>query len=291
MTTKISVIVPTVGRIQEVRRLLDSLTSQKFQNFEVIIVDQNKDNNLDSAIHEYKTKLNLIHVKDEGHGASQARNIGVKKAEGEILLWPDDDSWYPVNLLEVIQEFFTKHDNVDGLIGLLYDENNHPHARKCFQKIKPVKLMDAFIYGAEPVLCFTKQAFLRLAGFDEKLGVGAGTHWGAGEGTDLCVRALKNRFNLLLSPQFVVHHNKPKIIPGNTDQIKKAKSYAMGMGAVLKKNKLPFLFTIQYFLLYFRSLTWNVIRLKKGTLKFHFSRLIGVIKGFMSYKIIFFKNL
>jgi len=283
MTKKISIIVPTIGRIQEVRRLLDSLISQEFQDFEVILVDQNKYPILDSVAKEYKEKLKLIHVKDEGQGASRARNIGVENSQGKILLWPDDDSWYPANLLGVIQEFFTKHDNVDGLIGLLYDEKNHPHARKCFQKIKPVKLMEAFIYGAEPVLCFTKSAFVKLGGFDEILGVGAGTPWGAGEGTDLCVRGLKSRMKLFLLPPFVVYHEKHQLQPGNNDQIKKARLYAKGMGAVLKKNNLPFLLVLEYFLSYLRAFVWNILRLRIGTLKFHFSRLKGVIEGFRGF--------
>ena len=120
-----------------------------------------------------------------------------------------------------------------------------------------------------------------MAGFDNALGTGSHTQWGAGEGTDLCVRAIKSNLQIYLVPSILVFHEKHKIQPGNKDHINKAKSYAMGMGAILRKNRLSFLFVIGYFFIYFRALLWNVIRLKFKITKYHYSRIIGVIVGFI----------
>ena len=63
------------------------------------MVDQNKDDRLDKLVHQYIDRFNLVHVHDEGYGAAHARNVGFDYCDAEVVLWPDDDSWYPEDLI------------------------------------------------------------------------------------------------------------------------------------------------------------------------------------------------
>ncbi len=84
---KFSLILCTVNREKEVIHFLDSLVEQVYKNFEVLVVDQNNDNRIKFIIEKY-TSLRLIYLKSE-LGLSKARNIGLKKAKGDIVCFPE----------------------------------------------------------------------------------------------------------------------------------------------------------------------------------------------------------
>ena len=66
-------IVATIGRTKELRRLLESLTQQEFSDFEVIVVDQNDDNRLDEVMDEFDGRVPLMRIFS-AKGVSRARN-------------------------------------------------------------------------------------------------------------------------------------------------------------------------------------------------------------------------
>ncbi len=90
---RFSLIVATIARTDELRRLLVSLTQQEFSDYEVILVDQNEDDRIQNVIVEFTDRLTLIRISSP-KGASRARNSGLPKASGEIIAFPDDDCWY-----------------------------------------------------------------------------------------------------------------------------------------------------------------------------------------------------
>lgn len=51
---KVSLILATLGRYEEVKIFLDSLLNQTYKDFEVVIVDQNEDGSLDKLVQEYR---------------------------------------------------------------------------------------------------------------------------------------------------------------------------------------------------------------------------------------------
>ena len=118
----VSLIVATLNRVAELERLLASLDGQTVEHFEVIIVDQNPDDRLAGTLARHP-KLNLVHLRCRP-GASRARNVGLRAARGNIIGFPDDDCWYPENVLKVVTEWFASHPEFDGLFGVLRDENN-----------------------------------------------------------------------------------------------------------------------------------------------------------------------
>lgn len=284
MFSRICLIVPTFGRYAEVERLFVSLERQTCKDFQVVLVDQNLDDRLTPLCTKFQEKLNILYVKDKGRGASRARNIGFEYSNAEIILWPDDDCWYPPDLIENVNYCFSTHSEMVGIIGKLLDKNRQPHSRWFPKKERIAKLMDTFTFAAEPVLAFQRLAFSQLGGFDPSLGTGSQSPWAAGEGTDLCVRTLKHGMTMYIEPSVIVFHEKLDVKGGDDLQIEKAQHYARGMGAVLKKNALPFPFLIQYAFTYLRALCWNVIKLNKTHVALHKERLSGLFEGYKNYK-------
>src|SRR5665213_3135779 len=59
----VSLIVGTVGRAQELERMLSSIASQSLKSVELIIVDQNPDDRVEKLIENWKPSLRCVHVR------------------------------------------------------------------------------------------------------------------------------------------------------------------------------------------------------------------------------------
>jgi glycosyltransferase involved in cell wall biosynthesis len=282
---RISLIIPSVNRTKEVIRLFDSLMGQTYRDFEVILVDQNSDDRLVPICRLFSERLHICHLRSEAMGAAQARNHGFSHSTGDVLLWPDDDSWLPPWLLQNIVQCFDAHPHFSGLIGTLVDEQGRPHTRWRLNQGRDAKIMDAFTLGAEPILFFRRQVVVALMGFDHSLGTGAQTRWGAGEGTDLCARALLMGQRLYIEPSLQVHHELPFLHPEDNRQIEKVRGYARGMGAVLRKNRLPILFVMAYLFTYARALIWSIFKGQWIYVRYHWVRLEAAIDGWRAYPV------
>ncbi len=112
---KVSVIVPTYNRAHLVTETIDSILSQTFKDFELIIVDNNSSDNTEEVIKSYKDER-IKYFKNQNNGIIAVnRNYGISKAQGEYIAFCDDDDlWFPEKLEKQMQEF-----EKDSQIGLV----------------------------------------------------------------------------------------------------------------------------------------------------------------------------
>jgi GT2 family glycosyltransferase len=85
----VTIIIPTLNRYEYLKDVLTDLENQDYKNFETIIADQT--NNPDKEFYN-KFKLNFILIFQKGKGQWLARNEAIRKANGDYLLFFDDDS-------------------------------------------------------------------------------------------------------------------------------------------------------------------------------------------------------
>ena len=93
---KISLILATKGRVEEMKRFMRSLAQEGNGSFELIVVDQNEDDRVGAILRELNLRFPIIHLRSEV-GLSRARNVGATAATGDIIAFPDDDCWYQVH--------------------------------------------------------------------------------------------------------------------------------------------------------------------------------------------------
>lgn len=92
---RFSIIIPVYNVEKYIKKCLDSVFSQTFKDFEVIIVnDGTKDKSMD-IVKNYDAKV----INQVNQGLSEARNNGVKQAKGEYILFVDSDDYINKNLL------------------------------------------------------------------------------------------------------------------------------------------------------------------------------------------------
>lgn len=112
----ISLLVATINRTVELERFLASLDTQTYRNFEVIVIDQNPDDRLVPVLCRH-AGLAISHLRS-GRGLSKARNVGLRATKGEIIAIPDDDCWYPPQLLSTVAAWFASRSQTDLLLGI-----------------------------------------------------------------------------------------------------------------------------------------------------------------------------
>ena len=98
----VSIIVP-VWNVQEyLRKCLDSLVNQTFDNYEILVINDGSPDNSDLIIEEYAKKYpDLIKsLKKENGGQASARNLGLSRANGEYILFVDSDDWVDKTIVE-----------------------------------------------------------------------------------------------------------------------------------------------------------------------------------------------
>lgn len=100
----ISVIMPAYNVEKYVKKSLDSLFGQSFQNFELIFINDGSTDKTGDIVNEfknkYKDKICVINV--ENGGQSRARNIGLEHAKGEYIVFLDSDDYIETDYLETL---------------------------------------------------------------------------------------------------------------------------------------------------------------------------------------------
>ena len=94
---KISVVIPTLNRINTLQRALDSVINQTYKPAEIIVVDNGSSDGTLKFLREQYPKITIL--TENKIGVSSARNKGIKKSINQwIALLDSDDAWHPKKL-------------------------------------------------------------------------------------------------------------------------------------------------------------------------------------------------
>jgi len=112
---KFSIIVPVYNVEKYLRKCLESLISQTYNNFEIIIINDGSPDDSQLIIDEYLVKFpNLIKsYKKENGGLSDARNYGINKASGEFIIFVDSDDYIDCELLSNLNKVIENSEKID----------------------------------------------------------------------------------------------------------------------------------------------------------------------------------
>lgn len=107
---KFSIITPVYNTEAYLNRCIESIVSQTYQNWELILVDDGSDDNSLKICQKWADKdvrIKVIAKKNEGQGI--ARNLAMQMAQGDYLCFVDSDDWIEVELLEMCQKKIEEH--------------------------------------------------------------------------------------------------------------------------------------------------------------------------------------
>jgi len=113
---KVSVIIPAYNCERYIREAIDSVLSQTYKDFELIVVNDGSQDRTAEVVKQYGSKVRYLYQSNSGQ--ARAKNVGCGYAQGEYLAFLDsDDRWYP-NKLDAQVKAMEKNPNV----GLVYSD-------------------------------------------------------------------------------------------------------------------------------------------------------------------------
>lgn len=127
---KISIITPNFNYGMFLPKLIESVQSQNYTNFEHIIVDDGStDNSVEVLEHYQKIYANTLTVKCQSNkGQTVALNEALRLANGDIIAWINSDDFYYPNSFSIIASEFCKDYSVDAVFGdiMVVDQSGNP---------------------------------------------------------------------------------------------------------------------------------------------------------------------
>jgi GT2 family glycosyltransferase len=281
---KISLVLATLGRDLEVADFLKSLLLQTYKDFELIIIDQNRDGKIDAFVKPFMNCLDVQHVKVDFTGNARARDYGIGLAQGRIIAFPDDDCAYERDVLEKVVAEFERRKNLSILVAGSYDFSssrfsigvNSPKARY-FSLFK--------MMGVEFTQFFDRNTIDgRQFHLDHDFGIGS--KYSGAEGFELLYRLLRAGSTAFYTPEIKIYHPDKDHYKLGTGRML---IYSTGIGAYIRK------FTNQQdvFILYYivrkmfvapiLKMLLAMVFLNPKKLAYSFYNLVGIWRGFMEY--------
>ena len=156
---KYSFIVPVYNTEKYLDKCLDSLVKQTLKDFEIIIVNDGSTDNSIQIINKYQEKYsNIKLINQNNQGLSMARNNGVKKSEGEYLIFIDSDDYVELDLLKQIDKDI---EEADILRFQIYEEDEEYQKKAKVEELSfdivdgktAIKLITNYKY-VEPAWCY-----------------------------------------------------------------------------------------------------------------------------------------
>lgn len=283
---KFSLIVGTYNNFTDLPHLLESLVSQTYENFEVIVVDQNDSSEtIQAQCRRYAPHINIHYIHTNERGLSRARNLGIQQATGDILCFPDDDCIYlPTTLIDVKTVFET-----NPSCDIVSISARHPITKRLLSYTphplrQPITGSSFIFYLITSIGLFVKKNTVL---FDPDFGVGG--KYNSCEEFDYVIRLLAQGKTGEYIPEISVLHPEPDIEPSR--YALKIYRNAVGHGAFFRKHfssfpvsKMQFLY---FYILFVKPvlgwLYYKVLRNQVGAIR-QKNYLLGRIAGYCAYE-------
>jgi len=125
MKPKISVIIPMYNVEKYLKRCLDSVLNQTFQDWVAICVDDGSPDKSGKIAEEYAARdKRFVVIHKQNGGLSDARNAGMKKVKSEYVMFLDSDDFIHPQTMEIAYEIARK--NKSDIVAFTYDRFYRP---------------------------------------------------------------------------------------------------------------------------------------------------------------------
>lgn len=114
---KVSVVMPTHNRAKELPKSIQSVLSQSFSDFEFIIIDDASTDNTEDVVNGFKDCRIIYKKLINNVGAAEARNVGIRFANADIVAFQDSDDEWTSSKLEISLRELTAQENIGAVFS------------------------------------------------------------------------------------------------------------------------------------------------------------------------------
>jgi GT2 family glycosyltransferase len=233
-----SVVICTRNRPESLAKTLESVLTQDYPDYEVLVVDQSSG---DETCRLVETSLSprLRYVRLERPGLSRAYNAGIRATDAHLLVFTDDDVTVPPGWLRSVGLAFAQNPEVSLLYGQvlippeLADSRDGVTPALAIPERRILNRKHGFrVFGMGANFAARRRLFERVGGFDEVLGGGGPLQ--SAQDFDLVYRAYKAGESTLLEPDVVAYHYGFRSHSGEWQAT--IRSYGVGVGGFFFKH-------------------------------------------------------
>ena len=173
----VSIIIPHFNRSILLKETIDSVLSQTYKDWEIIVVDDRSEESEFKKIKKFENGQNIkvIQRVTGTKGPSRCRNLGVKKAKGKYLLFLDSDDLLAPFCLQQRVEIMEEDNYIQLGVFKMFEFNKTPgDSNNVYNKdISPANWSGSFIRNENPwqtmAPIWRKEVFESMGGFDEEM--------------------------------------------------------------------------------------------------------------------------
>ncbi len=232
-------VVSTTGRRDALAALLASVERQGERVF-VTVVEQSRDRRCEPLVAPLVAAGDAEYAHEPVvRGLSRGRNRGLRVPRGQIVAFPDDDCTYPDGLLAAVRDRLLADGQpaLRGLSARLTAPNGNANLLRWSTRggrVRPSRIPRTV---TSATLFLDRDVVRAVGSFDEALGSGSGTPFGAGEETDYVLRAIAAGARIEYVPELTVLHPEWRDHGPEAEVLAKVRRYNRGFGRVLRKHR------------------------------------------------------
>ncbi len=219
-TIRASVVVPTFNRATSLANCLAFLANQSVSDYEIIVVDDGSSSEtkavVEDALRTYTHRAIQYLREEKNSGCARARNVGIKKARGDIVLFTDDDCEVPSEWIATHLDAYQRFPEVSGVGGpywpSAYESQHNGYERfyelyfeETFSRMRSFEVWTNTLHspaGNTANMSYRRQFLIETGGFDEKL------YFTGGVDYELKTRCIASGRSLLYIPLAVTHRKQ-----------------------------------------------------------------------------------
>lgn len=207
----VAVVVCTRSRGDSVVATVESILSNDYPDFHLLVLDQSNDDRTEAALLPFRSDSRVTYVHSVTRGLGAAHNAAIHRLYAEFIAITDDDCIVPLDWLSEIVKAFRS----DAPIGMVFGRvvacqyDTRTGYVPIFERNEPAMLRDVSEdlfqgLGIGACCAVRRSAWQSVCGFDEMLGPGAPL--GSLEDRDMAIRLLLAGYAVLYTPRIIVTH-------------------------------------------------------------------------------------
>ena len=197
---KISIILPTYNRAELfLKRAIDSVINQSYEDWELIIIDNNSTDNTKGLVDSYNNnQIYLYNISNNGNIA-KSRNLGISKAKGDFIAFLDSDDYWKHDKLKKCTAILENNLDYDGVCHAEYWL--YPNRNKVIKEYGPERYFsytDLLVRGNSvslSAMIISKQNIVAVKSFSENKEVITA------EDYDLWIKLAKNNTHIIFTEE------------------------------------------------------------------------------------------
>lgn len=200
MNSLISVIIPVRNGSATIGKCLDAVFSSEYENFEVIVVDDNSEDDSVVIIKKYPCRL----VRLEKHsGAAEARDYGAFESKGDIIFFTDADCLVKKDTISIVDMALSEK-GADTVLGGTYTQEPYDTGffslfQSVFINYSETKRLESPDYIATHAMAIRAETFRNTGGFAQNF-------LPILEDVEFSHRLKKAGHRLVINPDILVRH-------------------------------------------------------------------------------------